>query len=88
MQGKEAIYGDTEQNAFDQDTGNSMLHSNRRNSTVKTNRKRPDSQGKQGKLHGDRGSMEDLSSDQETCKFRGLVININLLYSNVLLIVS
>lgn len=67
----DAVEGDTEEGTYDEDTGNS----NRRNSTVKTNRKRRDSQGKEGKLHGSRGSMEDVS-DQETRKFRGLFIAI------------
>ena len=85
-QGTEAIDGDTDQEAYDDDTGDSILHSNRRNSTRRTNKKRRDSQGKQGKLHGDRGSMEDVSDDQETGKFRELVINI--MYSNIVLKVS
>ena len=84
--GTEVIDGDTDEEAYDEDAGDSILHSNRRNSTVKTNKKRRDSQGKQGKLHGDRGSMEDVSDDRETGKFRELVINI--MYSNFVLKVS
>lgn len=57
-------------------TENSNLHGNRRNSTVKGNRKRRDSQGKQGKLLARRGSVEDIS-DQETRKFRGLILIID-----------
>ena len=74
--GADTVDGDTEQEAYDEDTGNSNLHSNRRNSTVNTNRKRRDSQGKEGKLHGNRGSMEDVS-DHQTGKFQcGLLITI------------
>lgn len=77
--GGENVDGDTEQETYDEDTGNSNLHSNRRNSTVKTNRK-------EGKLHGSRGSMDDVS-DHQTGKFQcGLLITIT--YPNIVLRVS
>ena len=64
--------GDTDQETDDEDTGNGDLSNNRRNSTVKRNRKRRDSQGGPGKIRGSGESMEDII-DQETGKFYLLV---------------
>ena len=68
-QDAEVDEGDNDQGTDDEDqTGNGDLSNNRRNSTVKRNRKKRDSQGRPGKVHGSGGSMEDIS-DQETGKF-------------------
>ena len=58
---------DTDQETDDEDTGNGDLSINRRNCTVKRNRKKTDSQGRPGKIHGSGESMEDIS-DQENGK--------------------
>ena len=60
--------GDTDQETDDEDTGNVHSNDNRRNSTVKRNRKRRDSQGKSGKVRASGGSMEDIT-DKEIGKF-------------------
>lgn len=59
--------GDTDQEINDEDTGNGGLSANRRNSAVKRNRKKRDSQGRALKVRGKGEIMEDIS-DQETGK--------------------
>lgn len=60
--------GDTDQETGDEDTGNADSNDNRRNYTVKRNRKTRVSQGKSGKVRASGGSMEDIT-DKESGKF-------------------